>query len=300
MHPSVSNSTLATILSFVWLAGCGGAAGLEGEFHPSRRALLSQDQALEDQVEGVGADSQEVPAAEEKLGALLAPRQTFAYLINSSAMKAASPSAQVVFVDLFDSSASSIASRKAAGKKVICYFSAGSSENWRPDSRNIPAAAKGKGLDGWAGEKWLDYRASGVRAVMRARIRLAAQKGCQGIDPDNIDGHLNSSGFALKARDQLSYMSFLRVEAKAAGLLIGMKNSSETANSLEPYTDFAVVEECFKYNECGNYGAFARHGKPVFQVEYSRSSQSLCDKAARMGGSLIFANLQLTQFTVCR
>ena len=36
-------------------------------------------------------------------------------------------------VDVFDRSASTISTLRAKGRKVICYFSAGSVETWRPD-----------------------------------------------------------------------------------------------------------------------------------------------------------------------
>lgn len=36
-------------------------------------------------------------------------------------------------IDLFDTEASQIAALQAQGRSVVCYFSAGSSENWRAD-----------------------------------------------------------------------------------------------------------------------------------------------------------------------
>ena len=32
--------------------------------------------------------------------------------------------------------------------------------------------------------------------------------------------------------------------------------------------DFAINEECFTYNGCGDYGVFINAGKPVFNAEY--------------------------------
>src|SRR4029079_13653563 len=45
-----------------------------------------------------------------------------------------SVAASVYDIDLFDTSASTIAVLRAAGRRVICYFSAGSYEDWRPDA----------------------------------------------------------------------------------------------------------------------------------------------------------------------
>ena len=52
---------------------------------------------------------------------------------------------------------------KAAGRKVICYFSAGSYEPYRPDAADFAAADLGNELVGWPGERWLDTRSNGVR-----------------------------------------------------------------------------------------------------------------------------------------
>lgn len=47
------------------------------------------------------------------------------------------------------------------GRKVICYFSAGSYENWRPDRHDFPSDVLGNNLEHWEGEKWLDIRDDG-------------------------------------------------------------------------------------------------------------------------------------------
>ena len=43
-------------------------------------------------------------------------------------------------IDLFDSETSNIQALKTAGKIVICYFSAGTREDWRDDAKDFPAA----------------------------------------------------------------------------------------------------------------------------------------------------------------
>ena len=42
-------------------------------------------------------------------------------------------------VDLFDTPVSVVASLHARGRKVICYMSAGSWEDFRPDATRFPA-----------------------------------------------------------------------------------------------------------------------------------------------------------------
>jgi hypothetical protein len=52
-------------------------------------------------------------------------------------------------IDLFDAPQSTIDSLHAAGKIVICYFSAGSFEDWRPDADLFEEELKSKQMDGW-------------------------------------------------------------------------------------------------------------------------------------------------------
>lgn len=79
----------------------------------------------------------------------------------------------------------------ALGKKVICYFSAGTYEPYRPDSDEFDQQDLGATLPDWPDEKWLDIRSERVRAIMKARIELAANMGCDAIDPDNMDGYVS-------------------------------------------------------------------------------------------------------------
>lgn len=153
-------------------------------------------------------------------------------------------------IDLFDTPQATIDALKAQGKRVVCYFSAGSSEDWRPDYAKFKPADMGNALDGWAGERWLDTRSANVRAIMQARMDLAISKGCDGIDADNVDGYTNNPGLPLTAATQLDYNRFLADQAHARGLAIGLKNAVAQLSDLAPSFDFAVNEQCFQYNEC--------------------------------------------------
>lgn len=89
-------------------------------------------------------------------------------------------------IDLWDNSAETVEKLHASGKKVICYFSAGTSEDWRVDFKNIRPQDMGASLPLWKGERWLDIRKRSVWTVMQKRIELASKRGCDAIDPDNI------------------------------------------------------------------------------------------------------------------
>lgn len=203
-------------------------------------------------------------------------------------------------VDLFDTDTSVIGDLQAQGRLVICYFSAGSWEDWRDDAGDFEQAALGNPLDGWPGEKWLDVRASSLEAVMEARLDLAADKGCDGVEPDNVDGYANDSGFSLSGSDQLAYNRFLASAAHERGLLIGLKNDLDQISELVTSFDFAVNEECYEYDECERLTPFIDAGKPVLHAEYadglvndSEARALFCDEMLALGLSSMVLPLEL-------
>ncbi|KAF2760473.1 hypothetical protein EJ05DRAFT_474352 [Pseudovirgaria hyperparasitica] len=100
------------------------------------------------------------------------------------------PDVDVYDVDMFGTSAATIAALHARGKKVVCYFSAGSYEPGRPDSDQFADGDLGAVMDGWPDERWVDVRSGNVVRIMEARVRVAAEKGCDAVDPDNLDGYV--------------------------------------------------------------------------------------------------------------
>ena len=110
--------------------------------------------------------------------------------IAPSALANIKPDVSIYDIDLFESPATTVRALQRAGKKVICYFSAGSYENFRPDKGEFHKDDLGKPLDGWPGERWLNVSSPNVRRIMRQRIELAVSKGCDAVDPDNVDGYV--------------------------------------------------------------------------------------------------------------
>lgn len=191
-----------------------------------------------------------------------------------------SSSIKVYNVDLFESSQKFIDDRHKENKKVICYFSAGTYEDWRPDKNQFPSYVKGKNLEDWPGEKWLDVRRVDVlKPIMQKRLDLAVSKKCDAVDPDNVDGYANNSGFSIKSSDQLIYNKMLAEEAHKRNLAIGLKNDLDQVKALEPYFDFAINEECFSYNECSVLKTFIGKKKPVWGMEYELSTKKFCKNA---------------------
>jgi hypothetical protein len=208
--------------------------------------------------------------------------------------------ATIYDIDLFDSSIATIGALHGAGKKVICYFSAGSAESWRTDFGNFATTDMGSALDGWTGERWLDTGSANVRAIMRQRLDLAQSKGCDGVEPDNVDGYSNKTDFALTEATQLNYNRFLATEAHRRGLVIALKNDVDQLAELVDDFDFAVNEQCHQYDECGAYKVFIAAGKPVFNAEYAKiyrtagsDRDALCVASKKLGLKTLVLGLEL-------
>lgn len=204
-------------------------------------------------------------------------------------------------IDLFDNDTSVIASLHSKGRKVVCYFSAGSWEDWRPDASQFPASVLGNS-NGWPGERWLDIRnLTALGPIMNARLDLAKQKGCDGVDPDNMDGYTNNTGFPLTGAQQITYNKFIADAAHARGLSVGLKNDIDQVDALLNSFDWMLNEQCFQYNECNTLTPFISAGKPVFNVEYSLQTSQFCPQANAMNFNSLKKNLNLdASRTACR
>lgn len=181
---------------------------------------------------------------------------------------------EVLGIDLFDHSAETIKKLQEAGHKIICYFSAGTLEYERPDTKAflaIPEMVRDK-MDEWD-EYYLDINDKRLLPLMAARLDLAQQKGCDAVEPDNIDIYLSPKVQKWKkpvtVYDQRDYDIWLSTEARKRGLSIGLKNDIANAKYLLDYFDFAINEECYDFDECGLYlDTFIAANKAVFMAAY--------------------------------
>ncbi len=185
----------------------------------------------------------------------------------------------------------------AQGDRAICYLSVGTHEPFRSDADSFPKQVLGERLDRFASERWLDIRRIGVlRPIMEARLDECARKGFDAVEPDNVDGYQNRSGFPLTAAHQLAYNAIIANEAHERGMAVGLKNDLGQVRRLLPYFDFAVNEQCFQYNECRVLERFIDAGKPVFGAEYEVGLNRFCDRSLELGFSTIFKRYGLQAF----
>lgn len=198
-------------------------------------------------------------------------------------------------IDLYETPRATIRKLKSRNIVVICYFSAGTWENWRTDAARFPKAVIGSPMTDWPDESWLDIRRIDIlAALIGARLDLAKEKGCDGVEPDNVDGYINSSGFPLTSADQLKFNRWLAAQAHARGLSVGLKNDTDQIPDLVGNFDWALNEQCFEYDECDALKPFIRAGKAVFGVEYHGDPKDFCPKANTMNFDWLYKDMALT------
>jgi hypothetical protein len=204
-------------------------------------------------------------------------------------------------VDGFGSTAAEVTALHAQGKHVICYIDVGTSENFRPDYSSFPTSLQGSS-NGWPGEKWLDVRQLGVlEPIMIKRLETCKEKGFDAVEPDNMDGYENSTGFPITAAEQLTYNEWVATEVHSLGMAVLQKNDGEQTAQLEPYFDGALDEQCNQYSECSNFQAYLSAGKPVLNAEYGLAASAFCtaDNTAGIMGARYGLELNGTTFEPC-
>jgi len=196
--------------------------------------------------------------------------------------------AAVYEVDGFGVGAGTVTNLHRLGRKAICYLDVGSWENYRPDAGRFPKVLLGRPYEGYPDERWLDIRRIDLLApLLRRRFDICRRKGFDAVEPDNVAGYENETGFPLGAGDQLRFNRWVAREVHRRGMAVALKNDPAQVKQLVGNFDFAVVEECFAFEECGMFSPFVEAGKRVFVAEYSEPLAAICDQAECLRFSVI-------------
>jgi hypothetical protein len=204
-------------------------------------------------------------------------------------------------IDGFENSAAEVALLHGQGKRVICYIDVGTAENFRPDYSQFPKSVLGRS-NGWPGERWLDIRQLSVlEPIMTARFQMCREKGFDAVEPDNIEGYANKSGFPLTAAEQLAYNEWVAEEVHGLGMAVLQKNDGEQTPALAPHFDGALSEQCNQYRECGDFAPYLAAGEPVLNAEYKLPTSKFCaaDDAAGIMGARFKLALNGKRFEPC-
>ena len=168
----------------------------------------------------------------------------------------------------------------APGVYNICNINAfqaqeGAEGEWDADLLLRDADGKVVYDEDWD-EAILDIRTDDKRRRIAAKVNAwideCATKGYKAVEPDNYDTFTRFPDY-LTARQAEALMKLLSVHAHEKGLAIAQKNTVElVADRASVGLDFAVVEECGQWNECGQFAeAFDNN---VLVVEYTAKGLS--------------------------
>ncbi|MEU6421859.1 endo alpha-1,4 polygalactosaminidase [Streptomyces spiralis] len=274
-RPAIARTTRRPVLLvalLLLLAGCAGHRGEDGG--PGGNG-------------GSGKDA--TPSAAKRWQ----PRPGTSWQWQLSGRLDTSVRAEVYDIDGFDHSGATVAQLHRKGRRVVCYVSTGAWEDFRPDADRFPRSVLGRG-NGWKGERWLDIRRTDVlRPLMAARLDMCREKGFDAVEPDNMDGYRNRTGFPLTAADQLRYNRLVAELAHDRGMAVGLKNDLDQIPQLVGDFDFAVDEQCAQYRECAKLEPFVAAGKAVFHVEYELPTGRFCAQSRRLGLSSLLKKYEL-------
>lgn len=165
---------------------------------------------------------------------------------------------------------------RPAGRYDVCYvngFQTQPNEKgfWKQRRELLLQDADGDLVEDEAWGEWIfDIRTAGKRE-RRAKIvggwtRGCARKGFEAVEYDNLDSFSRSHGL-MKRKHAVAYSRLLTRAAHRAGMAVGQKNLAGFRGTKVGF-DFAVAEECGRYDECGRY--VREYGRRVLVIEYRR------------------------------
>lgn len=217
-------------------------------------------------------------------------------------------SSDVVDVDAFETPIETISALHALGKKVIAYVSVGTIEGTRPDGNLLPSGVVGKVYPEWPDEKWVDIRQiSKIKPWLLSRFSMISNKKFDAIEPDNLDGYSNDSGFNLTILDEKKFCDSIITYAHLYGLGIGQKNLPEFSAEFSEKFDWALTEDAYNQGWAKDMMPYIDKKKPVFIVEYTdmMSQQifdnTVCTDSKKRAYSAILKNRNLDKWShTCR
>jgi hypothetical protein len=198
--------------------------------------------------------------------------------------------AWVYDIDGFEATRADVRALHRHRRRAICYLDVGSWESFRPDAGSFPRSVIGRRYAGFPNERWLDVsRFQLFEKPLERRIEMCARKGFDAVEPDNVAGWEpeNKTGFDITRGDQLRFNRWIASQVHARGMAVALKNDGRQVGQLLGDFDFAIVEECFQYDECGYYKPFVESGKAVFEAEYELRPEQFCAAAEALGFSAI-------------
>ncbi len=188
------------------------------------------------------------------------------------------------------------------GYYAVCYVNGFQTQ---PDAqwpeRLVLQDARGRAVvdPDWPDEQILDLSTADRREEVAARVGRSvdacADAGYDAVELDNLDSYTRAHG-AFGLEESVALATVLTEHAHARGLAVGQKNTPELGlrGREEIGFDFAVTEQCDRYEECDVYAA--TFGSQVYDIEYEHDLRGKVDEVcarAEGGPSTIVRDLEL-------
>lgn len=183
----------------------------------------------------------------------------------------------------------------AAGAYSICYVNAFQTQ---PDSADVDRIDELSNWPqdvvltsladdpNWTGEYLIDISSAAKRQQAAAwvanMIDGCATKGFDAVEFDNLDSWTRfddveglASAIPFGQAEAVAFATLITDYAHSRGLAVGQKNTSQlipTGDHISIGFDFAIVEECGQYNECGDF--VAGYGNAVIAIEYTNNGMA--------------------------
>ena len=169
--------------------------------------------------------------------------------------------------------------RPAPGRYSICYVNGFQTQpadrsTWLKSRKSLVLHYKGKPVidKNWPDELIVDTstktKRTKIAKIIGKTITSCANRGFDAIEIDNLDSFTRSKKL-LSVGNNRELAKLYASAAHKAGLAIAQKNSAEYAKQFKKQVrfDFAVAEECYRWNECSSYTK--AYGARVIDIEYT-------------------------------
>lgn len=172
--------------------------------------------------------------------------------------------------------ASTIATLQARQTVIICRVGLGGVRTSDPDYAKFPAAAIGDVATQWhPDERYLDLGQRDTwKDIAFARLDLAKQIGCDGVEAYLADHDLNVTGFIESPDVQRAWAASIALEVHQRKMSAGARNGSPTGitDTMAQQFDWQLVERCGEFTDCDPAARdFLNARKAVFAIDYNIS-----------------------------
>ena len=185
----------------------------------------------------------------------------------------------------------------AEGAYSVCYvngFQTQPGADWPEDLLVREDSGEPLVDPNWPDEYLLDISTAENREAIADRqaetIEQCAEAGYQAVEFDNLDSYSRSEG-RLDLDDAVPHAALLVDKAHEQGLAAAQKNTAElgTRGRDEIGYDFAVTEECDRWEECEDFTEI--YGEHVLDIEYTDdlrgSAEEVCGRDSTPDSTIV-------------